>query len=252
MMKVSIITVVYNGRDTIRDAIESVLSQDYDNVEYIVVDGASRDGTTEVVKSYGERISKFISEPDKGIYDAMNKGVGLATGDVVGILNADDFYNDNRVLTRVVEKFQASACEGVYGDLEYINPVDTKKVERYWKAGVYVKNSFLLGWMPPHPSFFVKRDVYERLGTFNTELRSAADYEIMLRFIHKHGILLDYIPEVLVKMRSGGQSNISVKNRLKGNWEDKLAWKLNGLKPFFFTTWIKPLKKVSQFFIRKS
>lgn len=249
-MKVSIVTVVYNGSATIADAIRSVVAQSYPDIEYIVIDGASKDATLDIVRSFGNSVTRLVSEKDKGLYDAMNKGVGMATGDIIGILNADDFYLDGEVIAKVVRRFQDAACDGVYGDLLYVDPVDTDKIVRTWKSGQHYSNSFLYGWMPPHPTFFVKRTVYEKYGNFNLTLKSAADYEIMLRFIYKYKIKLAYLPEVIVKMRTGGTSNSSLKNRLRANGEDRMAWQINGLKPLFFTTWLKPIRKISQFIIK--
>ena len=250
-MKVSIITISYNVEDTISDTIKSVINQDYENIEYIIVDGASKDKTISIIKSFGFSVSKFISEPDKGIYDAMNKGLALATGDIIGILNADDIYADTNVICKVVNRFQEDKVEGLYADLVYVKRDDTNKITRYWRSGNYSKGKFLKGWMPPHPTFFVKREIYEKYGNFNLDLRSAADYEIMLRFIHKHEIKITYLPCIITKMRVGGQSNVSLKNRIKANKEDREAWKINGLKPGVFTLIRKPLSKVGQFFKRK-
>jgi glycosyltransferase involved in cell wall biosynthesis len=247
-LKISIITVVYNGVRTLADCIESVLGQTYPDLEYLIIDGGSTDGTVELVQSYGGRISVFRSEPDQGIYDAMNKGVGLATGDVIGILNADDLYAHREVLSRVAARFGAGdAPEAVYGDLVYVRAENPAQVLRYWQAGTYAPGAFRWGWMPPHPTFFVRRSCYDRWGTFDLRLRSAADYELMLRFVHRHGARLGYLPEVLVRMRAGGVSNASWKNRLRANQEDRLAWKLNQLRPYFFTLTLKPLRKLVQF-----
>ena len=250
-MKVSIITVSFNAEETISDTIKSVINQDYENIEYIIIDGASKDKTSSIIKSFGFKVAKFISEPDKGIYDAMNKGLALATGDIIGILNADDIYADTNVISKVVNRFQEDKVEGLYADLVYVKRDDTNKITRYWRSGNYSKGKFLKGWMPPHPTFFVKREIYEKYGNFNLDLRSAADYEIMLRFIHKHEIKITYLPCIITKMRVGGQSNVSLKNRIKANKEDREAWKINGLKPGFFTLIRKPLSKVGQFFKRK-
>ncbi len=247
-MKVSVITIAYNAAETIRDTIESVLSQDYPDVEYIIVDGNSSDGTQEIVKSYGDQISKFISEPDGGVYDAMNKGIALASGDIVSILNSDDAYANDRVISDVVEKLVADGSDIIYGDLQYVDRADTSKVLRTWKSGVLKPNSFKWGWMPPHPTVFVRRKCYEDWGGFNLKLKTSADYELMLRFLHKHRVVASYLPKVLVKMKMGGQSNASVGNRLYANKEDRMAWKLNGLKPYFFTIWLKPIRKIGQFF----
>ena len=250
-MKVSIITISYNAEDTISYTIKSVINQDYENIEYIIMDGASKDKTSSIIKSFGFKVAKFISEPDKGIYDAMNKGLALATGDIIGILNADDIYADTNVISKVVNRFQEDKVEGLYADLVYVKRDDTNKITRYWRSGNYSKGKFLKGWMPPHPTFFVKREIYEKYGNFNLDLRSAADYEIMLRFIHKHEIKITYLPCIITKMRVGGQSNVSLKNRIKANKEDREAWKINGLKPGVFTLIRKPLSKVGQFFKRK-
>lgn len=246
-MKISIITVVYNGASTLRSCIDSVLSQDYSSVEYIIVDGQSKDGTVDLVKAYGSRIDQFISEPDKGIYDAMNKGLKLATGDVIGILNADDFYASNTVISDIVKEMKVTNADGAYGDLEYVDAINNDLVKRSWKSGAYKINSFMNGWMPPHPTFFLKKTVYEAKGGFRLDLGSAADYELMLRMIHKEAIKLAYVPKVLVKMRMGGVSNSNLSNRLAANRNDRKAWEVNGLKPHFYTLWLKPLRKVLQF-----
>lgn len=246
-MKVSILTVVYNGAATIRDSIESVLGQDYPDIEYIVVDGNSKDGTQEIVRSYGDKIARFLSEPDAGIYDAMNKGIQLATGDVIGILNADDFYAYPSVISEVAAVLASSDFDASYGDLEYIDANDATVVRRKWVSGAYKVGAFLNGWMPPHPTFFVKKEVYHTHGRFRLDMGSAADYELMLRFVHRENIKLAYLPKVLVKMRAGGVSNSSVKNRLAANRKDRMAWKINNLEPRFYTLWLKPLRKIIQF-----
>jgi glycosyltransferase involved in cell wall biosynthesis len=247
-MKVSIVTITYNSSKTIVDTIKSVISQTYKDVEFIIIDGASTDDTLTKINLYSSSINVLISEPDKGIYDAMNKGLSKASGEIVAILNSDDVYSHSFVLEKIVNEFKATNCDGVYADLHYVDSIDTRKIVRRWKSGVYRGNSFLYGWMPPHPSFFVKRNVYEKYGKFNTILKSAADYELMLRFIHKYKIKISYLPEVLVNMRIGGASNGSLKNRIKANLEDRKAWELNGIKPYFFTLILKPLRKLTQFF----
>ncbi len=249
-MTVSIITVVYNGAETIAQAIESVLGQSYPDIEYIIIDGASTDGTQDIVKQYGNRISQFVSEPDGGLYDAMNKGVQRATGDIIGILNADDLYRHNDIITRIVDTFRQHEADAVYGDLVYAHREQPDRITRYWQAGRYKPGAFLRGWMPPHPTFFVKASVYRQHGYFTTSLRSAADYELMLRFIHKNKIQLAYLNEVIVVMRLGGVSNSSLQNRIRANKEDRVAWQMNGIKPGWFTLWLKPLRKIGQFWQR--
>ncbi len=249
-LKISIITVSYNSERTIEDTIRSVLNQSYSNIEYILIDGASNDSTPEIINKYSSRISIFISEPDNGIYNAMNKGIALADGDIIGFLNSDDVYAHPDVVKNIVDSFLQNHVDSVYADLVYVDAGDTNKIIRYWKAKEYKENSFLNGWMPPHPTFYVKREVYMRLGGYNTRLKSAADYELMLRFLHKNRTSTHYLPEVLVKMRIGGMSNSNLRNRWRANREDRLAWELNGLKPKFLTLIRKPFSKILQFLIK--
>lgn len=244
-MKVSIITIAYNSAETIEDTIQSVVSQDYSDLEYIIIDGGSKDETLSIIERYKDKISKVVSEPDKGIYDAMNKGVAIASGELIGILNSDDIYADDRVISDIVGKIGDK--DAIYADLVYVDREHTDKVTRYWKSGEYTKGAFVKGWMPPHPTFFVRKTCYEKFGTYNLKLRSAADYECMLRMVHKHEVSLAYLPRVITKMRVGGQSNVTVNNRVKANQEDRMAWELNGLKPKFYTLYLKPLRKVGQF-----
>jgi len=208
-MKVSIITVCLNSAVTIEDTITSVMVQDYKDIEHIVVDGASTDGTRKILQKYRNRISSCISESDKGIYDAMNKGIRLATGDVIGFLNADDVYAYDKVIWEVLALLTADHLDAVYGDLAYVDHKDASKVVRYWQAGEYRPNAFYYGWVPPHPAFFCRKSVFERYGAFNTKYKTAADFELMLRFIEKHRITLGYIPKILVRMRPGGRVRIS-------------------------------------------
>jgi glycosyltransferase len=245
--KVTVITVCYNSSKTIEDTIKSVINQSYSNIEYIIIDGLSTDNTLEIVNKYREKISIIISEKDNGLYDAINKGINLATGEIIANLNSDDFYIDNNVITDVVETFEKEKTNTLYADLYYVDALDTNKITRHWKSGNYKDGQFFKGWMPPHPTFFVKKSVYEKYGTFNLQLKSAADYEIMLRFIHRHKVKISYLPRVIVRMRVGGVSNASIINRLKANREDKKAWLINGLKPKPYTLLFKPLSKIGQF-----
>ena len=205
-LKVSIITVVRNNKETVKNAIDSVLGQTYKNIEHIVVDGASTDGTVEIVRSYGDKISQFISEPDSGLYSAMNKGISLATGDVIGILNSDDFYIDDKVIQRVVKEFEEKNVDSVYADLVYVEPKNLNKTVRYYDSSKFNPSKFSYGWMPAHPTFFVKKDTYEKHGVFRTDLKIAADFDILIRFLLTHKISYSYMQEVLVKMRVGGVS----------------------------------------------
>ena len=246
-MKVSIITVVYNGAAHIRDCIDSVLNQTYANIEYIIIDGQSSDGTVGIIREYGTKIARFVTEPDKGLYDAMNKGISLATGEVIGLLNADDFYRHERVIENMVATFKRTESDAVYGDLIYVDRDDPKRLKRYWRAGRYRTGAFRWGWMPGHPSVFARRTLYDQYGVFRTDMKSAADYELLLRFIHKNKAKLAYMNEVTIVMRAGGVSNSSLANRLRANQDDRVAWKLNGLNPYFFTMWLKPLRKIGQY-----
>ncbi|NEN24041.1 glycosyltransferase [Cryomorpha ignava] len=249
-MKVSVITISYNAASTIEETIQSVVNQKYTNIEYILIDGASKDDTVNIIEKHKADIHKVISKPDNGVYDAMNKGVALATGDLIAILNADDAYANPDVIGNVVEAIQNSGADTCYGNLEYVDRLNTSKVKRLWISGAYRKEAFLNGWMPPHPAFFAKRKLYSDFGAFNTLLKTSADYELILRFLYRYNASAVYLNQVLVKMKTGGQSNASTKNRLKANAEDRLAWKLNGLKPGKLTLIKKPLRKLSQFWKR--
>jgi glycosyltransferase len=243
---ISIITACYNSSRTIEDTLRSVQEQTYRHVEHLVIDGASTDRTLELVNKYAH-VAQCVSARDRGIYDAMNKGIILAKGELVGILNSDDLFADDQVLEKVVAAFEDPTIDAVYGDLQYVASEDLNKIVRYWRSGYFSARNFYWGWMPPHPSFFVRRSVYEKTGHFNLSLRSAADYEMMLRILLKYKLKAHYIPQVLVKMRTGGISNASILNRLRANKEDREAWRINGLRPYFFTTYLKPIRKIFQF-----
>jgi glycosyltransferase involved in cell wall biosynthesis len=247
-LKVSIITITYNSESTLIDTIDSVLNQTYKDIEYIIVDGKSTDSTVSIIHSYKEKISKFISEKDNGLYDALNKGIAMATGDIIGVLHSDDFYTNHQVIEKVVQTFKLNQADAVYADLFYVDKTNVGKILRKWKSGNYKHGMFVNGWMPPHPTFFVRRHCYEKYGSFNLDLVSAADYELMLRFVHKHQIKLAYLPEFIIKMRAGGLSNASLSNRIRANKEDRKAWLMNGLKPKFHTLYLKPLRKIIQLF----
>jgi len=238
-MNISIITVVWNNKDTIRDAIESVLSQTYKNIEYIIIDGASTDGTVEIIKCYGNEISKFISEPDNGLYDAMNKGIKLATGDIIGILNSDDVYINNQVIEKVVKVFQEKKVDSVYADLVYVRPDALENVVRHYDSSHFHPDKFAYGWMPAHPTFFVKREMYKKYGYFKTDYKIAADYELLVRFLKKYKISYYYLNEIIVKMRTGGVSTSGLKSNYILNKEIIQACKENGVS----TNWIKVLSK---------
>jgi glycosyltransferase len=217
----------------------------------VIIDGGSTDGTLEILQECRSVLSKVISEPDRGIYDAMNKGLLLAaSGDIIGFLNADDFYASSDVISKVLNIFEDQNVDSCYGDLIYVDPADTDRVVRYWKAGPYNYRRFYWGWMPPHPTFFVRKRVFDKYGYFDLSLGSAADYELMLRFLLRHKVSTSYIPEVLVKMRVGGVSNALLRNRLLANRNDRMAWKINGLKPYPWTLYLKPFSKLGQYIFR--
>lgn len=247
-MKVSIITVSYNSAATIQATIDSVSAQSYNPMEHIVIDGDSTDGTKECIRDNREKIDVWVSEPDSGIYDAMNKGIKAASGDIIGILNSDDLYRDNHVIEKVVNTFKKMGTDAVYGDLQYVD-VSNTKVLRHWEAGPFKKEKFKNGWMPPHPAFFVRREVYKEYGMFDLEFPLAADYELMLRLLYKHEVPVSYLPEVLVRMRIGGASNESLKNKFKNFEENYRAWKKNGLKASIRTQVLKRLLKLKQYLL---
>ena len=249
-LKISIITVSFNSVQTIKDTIESIIAQDYDSIEYLIVDGGSKDGTVDVIEEYKDHIQYFSSESDNGIYDAMNKGIAAATGDIIGILNSDDFYPNIFVISNVAKSFKQSGCDAVYGDLVYVKSNNVKRIIRYWKAGDYNTSKIRNGWMLPHPTFFVKKEMYDRYGLYDTELKSAADYEMILKLLYKFNISVYYIPMILVNMRTGGESNRSFLNRIKANKEDSLAWTRNQLKKPFFVRFKKPFQKLRQYFLK--
>ncbi len=244
-MKLSIITVSFNSEKTIRQTIESVLSQNYSDVEYIVIDGASKDNTVKILEEFKDKLI-FISEPDKGIYDAMNKGISLASGDYIGTIGSDDFYPDNNVLSKIVACLKQNKTDSLYGDIQYVNPENDTKIVRNRKAGEYIINNLLKGWMPPHPTIYVKKNILQEYGMFNVNFKCSGDYELMLRILFKNKISTIYLPEVLMTMRNGGTSTATYKNRLIANKEDRLAWKLNRIQPRIYTLFWKPFSKLSQ------
>ena len=248
-MKISIITVVRNNKKTIKDAVESVLGQTHKDIEYIIIDGASTDGTVEVVKSYGNKISKFVSEPDNGLYDAMNKGIAFASGDVVGILNSDDFYIDNGVIERIVKEFEKSQVDSVFADLVYVRSENLDKIVRHYDSSYFTPQKFAYGWMPAHPTFFVKRWVYEKYGVFRTDLKIGADFDILARFLYTHKISYSYMKEILVKMRLGGVST-SFSSIWINNIEQLRVCRQNGIDTNIFKILSKYPSKLMGF-VRK-
>lgn len=246
-MKISIITASFNCEDTIKNCIESVISQENANIEHIIIDGASKDKTLEIINSYSSKISKIISEPDSGIYDALNKGILNSTGDIIGFLHADDFFYDKNIISEIAKTFENSNADSVYGDLLYVSKYDTDKIIRYWKSGKFSFSKIKKGWMPPHPTFFVRRNIYEKYGIFDTEFKISADYDIILRFLGKFKISTVYMPKIFTKMRVGGQSNKSIRNIILKMKEDLKALKKNRLgSPL--TILLKNISKIPQLF----
>jgi glycosyltransferase involved in cell wall biosynthesis len=249
-MKLSLITPSYNSAKTIARTIDSVVAQNYPDLEYIIIDGASTDNTKDLVLSYRDKINiKFISEPDGGIYEAMNKGVKLATGDVVGILNSDDLFDNNQVLKIVTEAFRDQNIEAVYGDIKYFAD-DVSKTTRYWHAGTYFEKKLNNGWVIPHPALFLRKSVYDKCGLFNMDFKIAGDYEFILRILKIYKISVKYLPVVLVKMYEGGVSGSSLRQRKKGWQELKKAWLVNKLEvpPLFIFR--RVLFKISQLLLK--
>ncbi len=247
-MKISIISVVLNNKDFIEDCINSVLSQTYDNIEYIIIDGGSTDGTIDVIKKYDNKIARWVSEPDKGIYDAMNKGIGMTSGDVVGILNADDTYHSTDILKDIVACMSDIKIDACYSDLVYVDQKDVNRVVRYWKSCTFVPGLFKQAWVPPHPTFFVRKRMYDQYGVFDLRYRLAADFELMARFLENYRIQVSYIPKIFVKMRVGGATNKSIVNIIKQNYEILQACNKNNIKisfPIFLMH--KFISRINQF-----
>ena len=249
-LKVSIITVVYNGVDTIIDALTAVKRQSYGNIEHIVVDGASTDGTQAVVEQF-DHVDKLVSEPDSGIYDAMNKGISMATGDVIGLLNADDFYQHEHVVSDAVDALESNNVDACYADLVYVDYANTEKIVRYWTSQDFTQGLCFKGWMPAHPTLFLRRSVYDRAGLFDTTLRYQADLEFCARIFEKTTISSIYIPELWVRMRMGGVTNGSIKTMWQGNWESYYALRKLGLNTNPVSYFLgKFLPKIKQYLIK--
>lgn len=249
-MKISIITVTYNSEETLRDTLQSVLTQSYSNIEYIIVDGVSKDGTVDIIKEYEPKFNgrmRWISEPDKGLYDAMNKGFRMATGDVIGIINSDDLLAEPDAVEKVMRCFDENPdVDAVYANLYYVAQNDTSKIVRHWISGK--QRPFRYGWHPAHPTFYVKREVYQQYGLFDLEFKFAADFELMLRLIEKEHIKLFYLPEPLVRMRLGGTTSKNLTNIKKGNIECIKAFRKNGLKVSRLYPLFRLLPKLRQYF----
>jgi len=245
----SIVTAVFNRESTIAGALQSVAHQTYDTIEHVVIDGASSDATLDRVKNFQTPTMRIISEPDRGIYDALNKGIRAARGEVIGLVHSDDWLAHNSVIAKIAHAFEDPTVDGVYGDLQYVAADDPKRVVRHWRSGEYNPSLLRRGWMPPHPTLYLRREVFDRYGLYDTSFRIAADYDAMLRYLVKGQIKLAYIPEVLVKMRVGGESNRSLGRIFLKSREDLRALRNNGVGGLG-TLAAKNLSKISQFFIK--
>lgn len=245
-MKITIITVCFNAQKTIERAILSVLNQDYKNIEYIIVDGLSKDSTMEIVLKYSNRISKIISERDLGMYDAINKGIRISTGNIIGILNADDFFSNNNVISKIAIKFKANIeLDAIYGDVTFVDESD--KIKRRYSSSIWNPNRFIFGLMPAHPTFYCKKNLFYDLGFYKLNFKIAADFELLIRFFKKNKLNYLYIPENLVYMKLGGKSTSGVKSTILLNKEILYACKLNNLKTNYFIIYLKYIYKVFEY-----
>ena len=251
-MRISIITPTYNSEKTLRNTIKSVIQQDYSDIEHIIVDGGSTDGTLDIIQEYNEHISKYTSEPDHGIYDAMNKGIAMATGDVVGILNSDDFFESDDVISTIVGTMKNNlALDGVHADLYYVDPLNTNRIIRYWHTRPYPSKGFLTGWHPAHPTFYVRRSCYEKYGAFRLDMPLSADFELMLRFIQCRGINIQHIDKVFVRMCVGGATSKNIMSILRGIKQCRKAFLVNGLNAPLLYPIYRLFPKLSQYVCRK-
>lgn len=247
-MKVSLITVTYNSGSYLEDCIRSVIRQQFADIEHIIVDGGSSDTTLDIIRRYAPHISRWVSEKDKGMYDAINKGIQMATGDIVGILNSDDILASEDVVNSIVSCFNQHKLDAVYGDLVYVNKSNTDKVVRFWKGHAYSRLNFKYGWMPAHPTFYLRRELIDEIGGYQSHYFTAADYEFMSRYMYSYRISARYLPKLIVKMRVGGQSNISLRSRLRANRRDYLAMKKNKIPFPFIVSLLKPVIKLHQYY----
>ena len=246
-MKVTIITVTLNSAKFLEDCIQSVIKQDYKDIEHLVIDGGSTDGTLAIIEKYTGHIARWVSEKDKGMYDAVNKGMRMAGGDIIGTLNSDDVLASPDVISTIVAGFEQQAVDAVYGDLVYVDPLNIEKVIRVWKGLPYKRSRFRYGWMPAHPTFYFRKELLDHLGYYETHYYTAADYEFMVRYLFYFRVSACYIPKLMVKMRAGGVSNISIHNWLRANRRDYLAMKRNRIPFPLVTSLLKPLIKLRQF-----
>ena len=254
-MKISIVTVTYNSASTLRGTIESVLSQTYQDIEYIIVDGLSKDNTMEIIREYEPRFNgrmRYVSEKDSGLYDAMNKGIKMATGEVVGIINSDDFYHRQDIIQIVAETMSDKYVQAVYGDVRFVNPNDLKTTVRYYSSRIFRPSLFRYGFMPAHPTFFTYKKFFDEFGYYKLNYKIAADYELLVRFLHSHAVQAKYIKTDFMKMRTGGISTASVKSNIVLNKEIVRACKENGVWTCFPMLMFKYLIKVFELLFTKN
>ena len=246
-MRITILTPTLNSEKYLSHCLRSVQQQDYPDIEHIVLDGGSTDGTLDIVQSFSTSVSKYISEKDGGMYHAINKGIKIASGEIIGVLNSDDFLADNTVISRIAEVFSSSATDSLYADLLFVSPHNVDEVRRRWTGTIYNREKFRMGWMPAHPTFYVRKKVIENFGDYETHFFTSSDYEFMCRLLFHHNVSSTYLPKVTVKMRLGGASNGSIKHRLRANRRDFLAMKKNNIPYPFFISVLKPLTKLHQY-----
>ena len=252
-MKISIVTLCYNIEKTIRDTIESVLSQDYPDIEYLIIDGLSNDNTYNIINQYRGSIAKVISEPDNGIYDAMNKGIKHATGDVIGILNSDDFFENSFVISDVVNHFNSNPlADLIIGDVVYVKPLERERITRFYSSRKFKPFKLRFGWMPPHAATYIKKEVYESIGKYSTGFKISADYELFVRMLLVHKLAYSRIDQVLVRMRTGGVSSAGLKSNFLLNVEIVKACKDNGVYTNIFLVLLKIPIKLLELFRRPS
>jgi glycosyltransferase involved in cell wall biosynthesis len=247
-MKISLITVTHNSEKYLEECIQSVLKQNYKDIEHIIVDGNSTDGTVSIIERYSRHLSQWKSETDNGMYHAINKGMAMATGEVIGLLNSDDVFASNDVISDIVKCFKETKKDSLYGDLVYVDPDDTNQVLRLWKGQAYKRARFKYGWMPAHPTFYFKRSLVEKLGSYESHYFTAADYEFMARYLYRNKISSIYLPKLIVRMRKGGASNGNLYRRLRANRRDYLAMKKNNVPFPLFASVLKPVRKLPQYY----
>lgn len=250
-MRFTIITPTLNSEKFLASCLLSVQQQDYPDIEHIVMDGGSSDKTLDIIQQFAEGISKYVSEKDMGMYDAINKGIKISSGQVIGVLNSDDFLANPTIITQMAELLTSTGADSLYGDLDFVNPMNIDEVHRRWISRPYNRKRFERGWMPAHPTFYVKRSVIDKYGNYETHFVTSSDYEFMCRLLYKHNITSVHLPATVVKMRLGGASNGSLKQRLRANRRDFLAMKKNNIPFPFFISILKPLTKLHQYNWRK-